>query len=113
DGFMSYTRTRVEQSFREVEGLISSERFQDETWASAHARRLVDRLGALLEVAWMAQTAGRHSGRDWTASLLTAAARYRLLPTDRLFDHPVLEVLLTNAQALIDETPLVADVTQL
>ena len=113
DGFMSYTRTRVEQFFREVEGLISSERFQDETWASAHARRLVDRLGALLEVAWMAQTAGRHSGRDWTASLLTAAARYRLLPTDRLFDHPVLEVLLTNGQALIDETPLVADVTQL
>ncbi|HYM01252.1 MAG TPA: acyl-CoA dehydrogenase family protein, partial [Blastocatellia bacterium] len=91
DGFMSYTKTRVEQAFREVEGIISSERLHNEVWASTHARRLVDSLGALIEITWMAETAGRHSGRDWTAALLTAAARHRLLPTDRLFDHPVLD----------------------
>lgn len=113
DGFLSFTRTRVEQALREVEGVISSERVQDETWAATHARRLVDRLGALLEILWLVQTAARYSGRDWTPALMAASARQRMLPEDRLFDHPVLEALLANAEDLIDERPVVADVTQM
>ena len=111
--FLSFTRTRVDQTLIEVDGLMQSERIMNPRWAEANARRLVDRLGALLEIAWMGELGASLSGVDWTPAVLTAVARYHLLPSDRVFDHPVLEALAKNAGALIDETPLVADVTQL
>jgi acyl-CoA dehydrogenase len=111
--FLTFTRTRVSQALVEIESLILSERLRNRQWAEANARRLVDRLGTLLEIAWMGELAAKLSGIDWTPALLTASARYRLLASDRAFDHPILEELSRNAAALIDETPLVADVSQL
>jgi hypothetical protein len=111
--FLTFTRTRVEQTLIEIEGLMLGERMLKREWAEANARRLVDRLGALLEIAWMGELAAGLSGIDWTPALLTAAARYHLLASDRVFDHPILEALTKNAGPLIDEAPLVADVSQL
>ncbi|HEY6334022.1 MAG TPA: acyl-CoA dehydrogenase family protein [Blastocatellia bacterium] len=111
--FMTFTRTRVSQALVEIEGLMLGERLRNHQWAEANARRLVDRLGTLLEIAWMGELAAGMSGIDWTPALLTASARYRLLASDRAFDHPILEEITRNAAALIDEIPLVADVSQL
>jgi alkylation response protein AidB-like acyl-CoA dehydrogenase len=121
---LSFTRVRLEQGVSEINDLITSERIRNSEWAEAHARRLVDRLGSLLEIAWMAEAAARHSGEhstpaaghsneDSTAALLTAAARYYLLPGERLFDHPVMEALREHGLALIDETRVHADVSRL
>ena len=111
--FLAFTRSRVDQTLIEIESLISSERLWKPEWMEANARRLVDRLGALLEIAWMGELAAGLSGIDWTPALLTAASRYHLLQSDRVFDHPILEALAKNAAELIDEAPLVADVSQL
>jgi acyl-CoA dehydrogenase len=111
--FLAFTRGRLDQMLVEIESLMLSERMLKREWAEANARRLVDRLGALLEIAWMGQLAAGLSGIDWTAALLTATARYHLLPSDRVFDHPILDAISKNAAALIDEEPLVADVSQL
>jgi acyl-CoA dehydrogenase len=110
---LSFTRVRLEQAVAEIGDVITSERIQNRDWAQAHARRLVDRLGSALEIAWMAEMAARHSDEDSTAVLLTAAARYSLLPGERLFDHPVMEALRENGTALIDETPVRANVSRL
>src|SRR5215467_9163 len=110
---LSFTRVRLEQAVSEISDLITSERIQNRDWAEAHARRVVDRLGSGLELAWMAEMAARHQEEDSTAALLTAVARYHLLPGERLFDHPVMDVLRSHGPALIDETPPHADVSRL
>jgi acyl-CoA dehydrogenase len=110
---LCFTRLRFEQALREMEDAMASGRIRDEKWAAAHARRFVDRMGVLLEIAWMAQTSALHSSGDASVALLAAAARYRLLPSERLFDHPVLEVILANAIDLIDESPVQTDVAAL
>jgi acyl-CoA dehydrogenase len=110
--FLAFTRLRFEQALREMEDVISRERFRDEKWAAAHARRFVDRLGVLLELAWMVDAA-RASGDDSSLALLTAYARYRLLASERLFDHPVIDTVLANAGDLINESPIRSDVANL
>ncbi|HKV42373.1 MAG TPA: acyl-CoA dehydrogenase family protein [Blastocatellia bacterium] len=112
-GFLSYTRNRFEQSLRETEDIIAGGRITEPRWAETHARRLVDRMGSLLEIAWMAELSAKLSGKDWTPALLTAMARYRLFPTDRLVDTHLAEAITESADALIEESPLASDVTQL
>jgi alkylation response protein AidB-like acyl-CoA dehydrogenase len=110
--FLSVTRSRFESHFRRTLGLICSGKPSDSSWALRNARRLVDKLGALLEIAWMAQMAARNA-RDATAALLTSAASYSLLAGDDEFDHPVLRAISDHAQSLIEEEPIRADASQL
>ena len=51
--------------------------------------------------------------RSAALALLTSFARFRLLPSDRLFNHPIHEEVLENAEALIDEKPFMADCGQI
>jgi len=111
--FLSLTRTRIDQAKLELEDAAPFDRLYDTEWAAANARRLVDRLGTLLELAWMGELASQMLDRSAALALLTSFARFRLLPTDRLFNHPVLDELLENAEALIDETPFMADCGQI
>jgi hypothetical protein len=78
-----------------------------------HARRTVDRLGDLLELAWMAEAGSRYAKDDSTAALLTAVAGYKLLPGENQFEHPIIEALSKHAAALIEERPVHADVVNL
>jgi alkylation response protein AidB-like acyl-CoA dehydrogenase len=113
EDFLSFTRGRFEGAIEETTRILSREKISDEGWASTHARRLVDRLGGLLEIAWMSEMALRYSGRDQTAALLTSAAGRSLLPGGEAFDHPLLEALAHHALPLIDEQEVRADVERL
>lgn len=111
--FLSFTRSRFESAFKQTIEMLSREKMADRVWLASHARRIVDRLGSLLELAWMSALAARHSGADSTAALLTSFAGYRLLGGDNQFEHPVLNALSQAAASLIDETAVRTDVSRL
>ncbi|MFY9608343.1 MAG: acyl-CoA dehydrogenase family protein [Blastocatellia bacterium] len=111
--FMSLTRSRFEHVVEETARTISREQLADQSWAAMHARRIVDRLGDLLEIAWMAEMSVRHSNIDSTAALLTSFAGYHVLGTDDQFEHPILEAIGRHSLSLIDEKPIRTDVTGL
>ena len=106
-------RSCKHREIEELEDAAPFDRLFDSEWSAANARRLVDRLGTLLEIAWMGELAAQTLDRSAALALLTSFARFRLLPTDRLFNHPILEELLENAEALIDEKPFMADCGQI
>jgi alkylation response protein AidB-like acyl-CoA dehydrogenase len=110
--FLSLTRKRVERTVRHMVELAPEHRLNDRRWAQAHARRLVDRLGDILELAWMAEMASRHVDDDATGALLTSFAGYRLLPDENPFEHPILDVLPQTASSLIAEETIRFDVGQ-
>lgn len=111
--FLSQTRARFEQTFKQTLDEVSADRLADREWSTTHARRLVDRLGALLELAWMAGTALRDTGQDATAALLTVAAAHNLLPSVRIFDETGFHSTVRHWPALIDEAPIIASLDSL
>lgn len=114
EGFLSDTRRRFRQVFNETLGLLTRERLSDQAWASTHARRAVDRLGALLELAWLAEFAARHADEDATPALLAAVAGHNLLPGGDGFSQPAVEALLKQqGSSLINEHHLRPDTFKL
>ncbi len=111
--FLAATRNRFEHAFRQTTETLSEGRLLDRQWAATHARRLVDRMAALLEIAWMKDAALQWHETDATAGLLTAAAAYNLLPDENPFDSPVIEAISRNAQALIAEEAVQCDLSRL
>lgn len=111
--FLQATRSRVDQTLRQTLAVLSGEERESGRWKAANARRLVDRLAALLEIVWMAETAQRLVGDDVSAALLTGIGGYYLLPNVNVFEHPALDLLLEHARSLIEETPIHADVSRL
>lgn len=111
--FLSFTRKGFEQAFRQTVETLSQERIADRAWVETHARRLVDRMGDLLELGWMIETSLRHTSSDATAALLTSVAGYYLLPGDNRFEHPILNALSRHGRSLIEESPVSADVARL
>jgi hypothetical protein len=91
DKFLSHTRSRFEDVFNQTRELLTEERLADPVWTSTHARRAVDRLGGLLELAWLAEYAARHKDEDATPALMASVAGHNLLPGDNDFDHPVIK----------------------
>jgi acyl-CoA dehydrogenase len=106
--FLSQTRARFDQTFKQTLDELSDDRLEDRQWTATHARRLVDRLGALLELAWMADAALRNSEQDATAALLTVAAAHSLLPNLRIFEPSGFYSTSRHWAALIDEAPVSA-----
>lgn len=111
--FLTLTRSRIERLLKHLVELAPEHRVDDPTWMQAHAKRLVDRLGDMLELAWMAEMAARSPSSDSTCALLTSLAGYHLLPDENPFEHPILGVLSEAAPALIDERPVSADTARL
>jgi alkylation response protein AidB-like acyl-CoA dehydrogenase len=101
--FLTHTRSRFEDVFKQTRELLTEERLSDQVWSSTHARRAVDRLGGLLELAWLAEFAARHADDDATAALMAAAACHNLLPGSDQFDNHALAVLMRHAPDLIQE----------
>jgi acyl-CoA dehydrogenase len=110
--FLSFTRERFEQAFKQANEVLAKERITNRAWVALHARRLVDRMGDLLELAWMSETALRHENDDATAALLTSAAGGSLLPIENSFEHPMRQAFSEYAAALIEEQPVCVVVTQ-
>lgn len=111
--FLSFTRGRFERAFKQATEALSRERVTDRRWVETHARHLVDRMGDMLELAWMSETAARHASDDATAALLTSAAGHYLLRNEDEFQHPIVESLNEHAASLIEEAVVSADVTRL
>lgn len=111
--FLSHTRNHFEQAFNETLDALSRERITDRAWVTTHARRLVDRLGALLELAWMSDIAARNASDDTTGALLTSLAGFHLLPNQNQFEHPVYNALIGQALPMIEEKPIEAEVAGL
>jgi alkylation response protein AidB-like acyl-CoA dehydrogenase len=107
------TRTRFEQFFRQTFDEITKSRLADNQWSATHARRVVDRLGSILEIAWMARIAAEYSKEDATAVFLTAASAHFLLPGPSALDASGFFSTSQHWPALIEETPISADVARL
>ncbi|MFY9553383.1 MAG: acyl-CoA dehydrogenase family protein [Blastocatellia bacterium] len=107
--FLSQTRARFDQTLRQTVDELSADRLADREWAANHARRLVDRLGTLLELAWMAMTALRSAHDDSTAALLTVASAHFLLPSLNVFDEMGFGATVRHWTALIDESTVIAN----
>jgi acyl-CoA dehydrogenase len=112
-GLLSATRGKLERAFVKTTEALSPERMADRAWVAAHARRVVDRLGSLLELAWMSGTAARFAGADSTAAVLTCFAATRLLGGEDWSESPALKTLYEAAPALIDEEAVTLDVSRL
>jgi Acyl-CoA dehydrogenase, C-terminal domain len=104
--FLSSTRERFEKTFAQTLAVLSPERLTNKLWTATHARRVVDRLGGLLELAWMSESAAHHSAQDATAALLTSAAGCYLLSNTHLFEHPAHDMLTVHGASLIAERPI-------
>ncbi|HSB11733.1 MAG TPA: acyl-CoA dehydrogenase family protein [Blastocatellia bacterium] len=111
--FLSQTRARFEDTFGRTLTQLSKPRLSEHQWAASHARRVVDRFGSLLEIAWMARTAGAHSNSDATAALLTAASAHFLFPGIESFDESAFRETSKFWPQLIDESAVNATVSAL
>jgi acyl-CoA dehydrogenase len=109
EDFLSFTRERFARAFKQTDDILSEERITDRAWVALHARRAVDRMGDLLELAWMAEKALRSEQADATAALLTSASGRCLMPGENSFEHPLCEAFSRHAASLIAEQPLRAD----
>src|SRR5436305_6838232 len=107
--FLSTTRNQFETTFAQTLALLSPERLMDNEWAATHARRAVDRMSDLLELAWLAEVAARYAREDATAAFLITLAGYDLLPGQNQFQHPVLNASRQDVSALIQETRVAID----
>jgi alkylation response protein AidB-like acyl-CoA dehydrogenase len=105
-------RRRFEQVFKETIEALSRERITDRLWVEMYARRIVDRMGDLLELAWMSQVAARHANDDATAALLTSVAGHCLAAHENGLEHSVLNTVGAHAIPLIEETVIQSDAGQ-
>lgn len=110
--YLASTRARLERAFKQTTDALSEDRLRDQQWAATHARRLVDIMGSLLELTWMADLGLRYRETDATAGLLAAAAAQNILPADNLFDSPIIEAINQNARALIAEEVVACDLSK-
>src|SRR5436853_2615097 len=105
---MPRTRRRFDQTFRQTLEEVTTERLADSAWPAVNARRLVDRLGDLPELSWMADFALRHTD-DATSAVLTSIAGRSLLPILNVFEDGGYEYIARHGAELIAETPIETD----
>ncbi|HEX8091576.1 MAG TPA: acyl-CoA dehydrogenase family protein [Blastocatellia bacterium] len=111
--FLPATRGRIGRAFKQATEALSRERLTDRAYVETHARRLVDRMGDALEMGWMAGSALRHASDDSTIALLASIAGRRLFPGEDQFERPAPELTGNHMLSLIEEAPLLTDVTRL
>jgi len=109
--FLSSTRAGCEEELAKMTRALAPERRSDLRWVSTHARRLVDRMGLLLEIAWLAETASRAG--ESTPALLASAAAFFQLSGDEKLEHPFQSILTELGAMLIDESPINVEVSRL
>jgi len=101
--FLSQTRAHFEQMFRQTRDELSDSQLANRDWAAANARSLTDRLGSLLELAWMARSALRADQDDVTIAVLTVVASHTTLNWAQAFDQSPYNATRGYWPALIDE----------
>jgi acyl-CoA dehydrogenase len=104
--FLSHTRNLFEGEFQKLKEALANHA-SNNNWLIANARRIVDIMGGLIEIAWLAQMALRHRESDVTAALLTSIAARNLFDKEN-FNHPALELLAQQGLALIEEEAIIS-----
>jgi alkylation response protein AidB-like acyl-CoA dehydrogenase len=104
--FLSATRDWFEKVFAQTLTVLSAEHLTSSAWAATHARRVADRMGDLLELAWLAEMALRYTHADATATILVSVAGDHLLPKENSFDQPSLNGWDRHRRSLIEEQPI-------
>jgi acyl-CoA dehydrogenase len=106
EDFLGHTRKLFADELRKLNEAVTNQA-ANSNWLLANARRIVDAMGGLLEIAWLAQTAQHHQKRDATAALITSIAARNLFDKESLA-HPALEGLAQHGLALVEEEPIVS-----
>jgi acyl-CoA dehydrogenase len=106
--FLPQTRSLFEHAFRQTSDELSENLLRDREWASANARRLTDRLGELVELAWLSNTASRQKHKDATAALFTVIACHSTLDGSRALDPSIYQTTRAHWPALIEEHRITA-----
>ena len=101
--FLSSTRSRFEEAFTQTLAAFSPKQLKDRGWAVTHARRVVDRLSGLLELAWLAEAAERRTEKDGISMLLASAARNHIPVSEGGFEGDAIQAPDQDMVALIDE----------
>ncbi len=109
--FLGYTRNRWAQQLDQLTQVLTTNG-ANPRWLETHARRAVDAMGSLIEVAWLADLAFRYREKDATPALMTAIAGWQVFEGGA-FNHPVVQVISQYAASLIDENPLQLDTANL
>lgn len=99
--FLPYTRKLFESEYKKLNEALANNGANN-NWLIASSRRIVDVMGGLLEIAWLAQIAARYRESDQTAALLTSIAARNLFDKEN-FNHPALEVIAQQGLALVEE----------
>ncbi|MBI3653142.1 MAG: acyl-CoA dehydrogenase family protein [Acidobacteria bacterium] len=99
--FLSHTRRNIEHEFKIWNEAIAVNA-ANMNWLIANARRVVDRMGGVVEICWLVEMALRHQERDATAALMASLAAKNLFAKDD-FHHPAQALLAQYGLALIEE----------
>jgi alkylation response protein AidB-like acyl-CoA dehydrogenase len=104
--FLSHTRQQFEQQFNTLNKALV-DNATNKGWFEANARRLVDAMGSLLEIAWLVQMAARHRELDATTALMASLCGRELFDEGD-FNHPASQILQQYGSVLIDEQPILS-----
>ena len=102
--FLSHTRNRFEHQFGQLRQMLAASG-ADPRRLEANARRVVDAMGSLIEIAWLADLAFRRREQDASAAILTSIAGWHLFDGSD-FNHPAAQVISTYSADLIEENPV-------
>ncbi|MBI4747969.1 MAG: acyl-CoA dehydrogenase family protein [Acidobacteria bacterium] len=111
--FLAQTKARFISVLAQVKAVLDQKANRDRQWVAVHARRMVDSLGSLLEVAWMVELAVTHREADATPAVLAAVAVRDVFASEDRFESLLPETLWPHVTTLIDETPFQMDVSNI
>lgn len=109
--FLSHTRQRFATKLRELSEALTHNA-KNPAWLEANTRRIVDAMGSLIEVSWLAAFAARHQSADASAALLTSFTAWEVFDNGA-FSQPITEALLDHGAALIEEEAIEASAKEL
>jgi alkylation response protein AidB-like acyl-CoA dehydrogenase len=111
ENFLGYTRKRVDERLNQLAVVLSSQA-TNPRWLETNTRRVVDAMGSLLEIAWLADLALGEGEKDATAALVTSLAGWHLFDNGD-YHHPMNQVISRYGAELIDEKLVQAETAEL
>ncbi len=99
--FLAHTRNRFEQQLGQLTQMLATYGASPR-WLEANGRRMVDAMGSLIEIAWLADLAFRGREQDATSAIMTSIAGWQLFDS-RDCNHPAAQVISNYGRDLVEE----------
>jgi alkylation response protein AidB-like acyl-CoA dehydrogenase len=99
--FLAPTRNRFEQQLGQLTQLLATNGASPR-WLEANGRRMVDAMGSLIEIAWLADLAFRQREQDATSAIMTSIAGWQLFDS-RDCNHPAAQIISNYGRDLVEE----------